>query len=66
MTEDSRRDRKADAAASVALFGVILALSLILAATTDMHVVLRGAIAIVSGIVAAAITFAVVKRRQAD
>jgi hypothetical protein len=63
MTEDSPRDRRADAAASVALFGVILALSIILAVTTDMHVVLRGAIAIVAGVVAAAVTFAVVRRR---
>jgi hypothetical protein len=63
MTKDSLRDRRADAAASVALFGVILALSIILAVTTDMHVVLRGAIAIVAGVVAAAVTFAVVRRR---
>ncbi|GAB2848811.1 hypothetical protein ACFQ0P_06285 [Microbacterium insulae] len=57
------RTRRADAAASVALFGVILALSLALAVWTDLHVVARGAIAIVSGIVAAAVTYAIVSRK---
>lgn len=57
------RTRRADAAASVALFGVILALSLALAVWTDLHVVARGAIAIMSGIVAAAVTYAIVSRK---
>jgi hypothetical protein len=57
------RNRRADAAASVALFGVILALSLALAVWADLHVVARGAIAIVSGIVAAAVTYAIVSRK---
>lgn len=56
--------KRADAAASVALFGVILVLSLVLAVWTDLHVVARGAIAIVCGIVAAAVTYAMVKRRS--
>ncbi len=57
------KSRRADAAASVALFGVILVLSLALAAWTDLHVVARGAIAIVSGVVAAAVTYVLVNRR---
>lgn len=58
-----KKSQRADAAASVALFGVILALSLALTLWTDLPVVARGAIAIVSGIVAASVTYAVVSRR---
>ena len=57
------RTKSADTAASVALFGVILVLSLALALWTDLHVVARGAIAIVSGVVAAAVTYVLVNRR---
>lgn len=59
-----KRTRRADAAASVALFGVILVLSIALAAWTDLHVVARGAIAIGGGIAAAGLTYALVSRRS--
>ncbi len=58
------RNRRADAAASIALFGVILILSIALAVWTDLHIVVRGAIAIVSGIIAAAVTYALVNRKS--
>jgi len=58
-----RTSKRTDAAASVALFGIILVVSVALATLTDIPVVARGAIAIVAGIVAAAVTFSVVRRR---
>lgn len=61
MTEPKKRS--ADAAATAALFAVILILSIVLAALTDLPVVARGAIAVVSGIVAAVVVFSLVSRR---
>lgn len=59
-----KKNKQAETAASVALFAIILIVSIALALLTDMHVVARAAIAIGSGIVAAAITFVLVRRRR--
>lgn len=61
MTE--KKKSAADAAASFALFSVILVASVVLALTTDLHVVARGGIAVAGGIAAAAVTYILVKRR---
>jgi len=59
----SQHSRAADAAATAALFVVILGVSIVLALTTDLPFVARGAIAVVVGVVCAALTFIAVKRR---
>lgn len=59
-----QKNTRADGAAFVALAAVILVMSIGLALWTDIHVVARGAIAVISGIVAAAVTFITVSRRE--
>ena len=61
----SRRRPPGEPASMVALFATILVVSIGLALWTDMNIGLRGLIAIVAGIAAAAITLAVVNRSAA-
>lgn len=52
----------ADAASMAALFVIILAVSIALALWTDLNIVVRGGIAIGSGLIAALVTFLLVSR----
>jgi hypothetical protein len=61
----SRSKPPGEAASMLALFVTILVVSIGLALWADMNIVLRGLIAIVAGIAAAAITLTVVNRRVA-
>lgn len=58
--------KRADVAAYLALIGVITLLSLGLALWTDLPIVARGAIAVVSGIIAAAITYSLVQKKRSE
>lgn len=60
----TQKNKRAEMAASVALFVTILIVSIALALWTDMHIVARGGIAIGSGIAAAAATFVLVGRKR--
>ncbi|QGQ20017.1 hypothetical protein GC089_13380 [Cellulomonas sp. JZ18] len=55
---------RADAAATIALFVVILLVSVVLAVVSDLNAVARGVVAVAAGIVAAGVTFALVNRRR--
>lgn len=59
-----QKNKRAEMAASVALFVTILIVSIALALWTDMHIVARGALAIGVGIAAAAATFILVGRKR--
>jgi hypothetical protein len=61
----SRSKPPGESASMLALFGTILLVSIGLALWTDMNIGLRGLIAIVCGIAAAATTMIVVNRRAA-
>lgn len=58
---DNRR-KTADTAAMVALIVVILIASIAFAQLTDWHIVVRGLVALVLGLIAAVTTFIVVGR----
>lgn len=56
--------KAADTAAMIALFGTILVVSIALALATDLHIILRAVLSIVVGVIAAAVTHAVVSNRR--
>lgn len=58
-----QRSKASETAASVALFLTILVVSVALALLTELHVAARWAIAIGTGMVAAAVTYITLKRR---
>ncbi|PDQ35406.1 MAG: hypothetical protein B5766_06165 [Candidatus Lumbricidophila eiseniae] len=49
--------QKGDSAATAALFVTILLVSIALALWTDWHIVVRGLVAVVVGVIAAVVTF---------
>lgn len=67
-TEDApvmKTEKKAvDTAAMIALFATILVVSIALALATDLHIILRAVLSIVVGVIAAAVTHAVVSNRR--
>lgn len=62
-TEKSEK-KTADTAAMIALVGTITLVSVALAASTDIHLILRAVLAIIVGVVVAAATHAVVSNRR--
>lgn len=62
MTKTEKKT--ADTAAMIALFGTILVVSIALALATDLHIILRAVLSIVVGVIAAALTHAVVSNRR--
>ncbi|MFE7846349.1 hypothetical protein ACFUTX_14275 [Microbacterium sp. NPDC057407] len=59
----SKKNGRAEDAASVVLFVVIAVVSVGLAIVADLHIALRGVTAVICGVLAAAVTHTLVSRR---